>query len=568
MALTEIQLRNLISFNVPDNTQGIVTPFKIREVMNEIVTKAFDSQLDSLVADNPLSFNPTTRSLSMPRATATQSGYLHAFDFAVFNAVAGDYVSQQGEYHNPSWLVELSWEKITDTPTIGTVAAINTNGNGSTYLAGDGTWKTISLSGYVTVSGTETISGAKTFSSLINATGGVGTTGTTDFNFYANNALVGRIFQSTGRWSIGYSSPTDGGYMLDVNGTARFTGMATGVGFEVVLPTLIGSTRYLSVRNSAGTNEPFYVTGNGTVGIQNVLFNLSTQGNGTISATAGVGNANTFLRLQGAASYNATSGTASTFAVGGTSATTSGSMTFNALTINPTINNTGTYAGVFRGVFYNPTLTSLTGTTHIAWENAVGNMLFGTTSGSVGIGANTNIAASAILDITSTTRGVLFPRMTATQRGLISSPATGLLAYQTDGTEGLYFKHSAEWRRFIFANANGFISNTSATPASELDIRDTDSNNDARISLWANAGTIAQIGASTTQMFIDAGNSGPLSFMIGGALKAQLTTDGFMYIINTTSTVNVPVGGGFLYVEGGALKYKGSSGTVTTIANA
>jgi hypothetical protein len=29
-----------------------------------------------------------------------------------------------------------------------------------------------------------------------------------------------------------------------------------------------------------------------------------------------------------------------------------------------------------------------------------------------------------------------------------------------------------------------------------------------------------------------------------------------------------PSGGGVLYVEGGALKYRGSSGTVTTIANA
>jgi len=29
-----------------------------------------------------------------------------------------------------------------------------------------------------------------------------------------------------------------------------------------------------------------------------------------------------------------------------------------------------------------------------------------------------------------------------------------------------------------------------------------------------------------------------------------------------------PTGGGILYTDGGALKYRGSSGTVTTIANA
>jgi hypothetical protein len=42
-----------------------------------------------------------------------------------------------------------------------------------------------------------------------------------------------------------------------------------------------------------------------------------------------------------------------------------------------------------------------------------------------------------------------------------------------------------------------------------------------------------------------------------------------MFIANATTvpTTN-PTGGGVLYVQGGALKYRGSSGTVTTIANA
>lgn len=42
-----------------------------------------------------------------------------------------------------------------------------------------------------------------------------------------------------------------------------------------------------------------------------------------------------------------------------------------------------------------------------------------------------------------------------------------------------------------------------------------------------------------------------------------------MFIPNATTvpTTN-PTGGGILYVEAGALKYRGSSGTVTTIAAA
>lgn len=46
---------------------------------------------------------------------------------------------------------------------------------------------------------------------------------------------------------------------------------------------------------------------------------------------------------------------------------------------------------------------------------------------------------SAMLDIASTTKGVLIPRMTAANRIAITTPASGLLVYQTDGTPGFYY---------------------------------------------------------------------------------------------------------------------------------
>ena len=54
-----------------------------------------------------------------------------------------------------------------------------------------------------------------------------------------------------------------------------------------------------------------------------------------------------------------------------------------------------------------------------------------------GIGTTTP-DASAKLDITSTTKGLLAPRMTSAQRAAISSPANGLLVFQTDGVSGFY----------------------------------------------------------------------------------------------------------------------------------
>jgi hypothetical protein len=46
---------------------------------------------------------------------------------------------------------------------------------------------------------------------------------------------------------------------------------------------------------------------------------------------------------------------------------------------------------------------------------------------------------SAILDVKSTGQGVLVPRMALSDRTLITSPATGLLIYQTDNTPGFYY---------------------------------------------------------------------------------------------------------------------------------
>jgi hypothetical protein len=57
---------------------------------------------------------------------------------------------------------------------------------------------------------------------------------------------------------------------------------------------------------------------------------------------------------------------------------------------------------------------------------------------SVGIGTTTP-HASAQLDISSTTKGMLAPRMTFAQRNAIVSPASGLLVYQTDLVAGFYY---------------------------------------------------------------------------------------------------------------------------------
>jgi hypothetical protein len=71
-------------------------------------------------------------------------------------------------------------------------------------------------------------------------------------------------------------------------------------------------------------------------------------------------------------------------------------------------------------------------------------------SGSVGIGT-TAPNASSILEVKSTTKGMLTPRMTKSQRDAIATPATGLLIYQTDQTPGFYFYNGTAWTASISA---------------------------------------------------------------------------------------------------------------------
>ena len=83
-------------------------------------------------------------------------------------------------------------------------------------------------------------------------------------------------------------------------------------------------------------------------------------------------------------------------------------------------------------------------------------------NGSVGIGT-TAPNTSALLDVTSTSRGLLIPRMTQAQRNAIVSPATGLFIYQTNGTAGFYYYSGTTWTPVSGKGANTSLSNLVTT---------------------------------------------------------------------------------------------------------
>lgn len=75
---------------------------------------------------------------------------------------------------------------------------------------------------------------------------------------------------------------------------------------------------------------------------------------------------------------------------------------------------------------------------------------------SVAINADSSLPdPSAILDLKSTGKGFLIPRMTLAQRNAIAVPAISLLIYQTDNTPGFYFYDGTTWNPVKGAGGSG-----------------------------------------------------------------------------------------------------------------
>ncbi|MDT0556675.1 tail fiber domain-containing protein [Patiriisocius hiemis] len=73
--------------------------------------------------------------------------------------------------------------------------------------------------------------------------------------------------------------------------------------------------------------------------------------------------------------------------------------------------------------------------------------------------------SSSMLDIESTTSGILIPRMIASERTAISNPAEGLLVYQTDSPEGFYYFDGTVWQEISAGNTGWKTTGNSGTDA-------------------------------------------------------------------------------------------------------
>jgi trimeric autotransporter adhesin len=168
-------------------------------------------------------------------------------------------------------------------------------------------------------------------------------------------------------------------------------------------------------------------------------------------------------------------------------------------------------------------------------------------TGSAGIGTAAPNAA-ALLEVKSTTKGILIPRMTLTQRNAIASPVVGLMIFQTNSTPGFYYYSGTTWTAVSpAAGANRNLSNLLSPVAFNSNLT-PDSNNKRNIGsttlTWHNGffGGTLKIGAytlpatdGTNGQVLTTNGTGNVSWKTagGGGGSSQWTTSGSNIFFNT-----------------------------------
>jgi len=174
----------------------------------------------------------------------------------------------------------------------------------------------------------------------------------------------------------------------------------------------------------------------------------------------------------------------------------------------------------------------------------------------VGIGTSTP-NSSAELEISSTSSGLLIPRMTQAQKTAIASPATGLLIYQTDGTTGYWFYNGAAWTQFSSGSAWGLNGNTGTT----IGTNKLGTNDNQALVIKTNNTEIARIGSNG---YLGIGTNSPTTSLHLNNASSVFFTDGF----EDNTVPPFTTGGNANWVTQGAVKQSGSFGAASgTIAN-
>ena len=179
---------------------------------------------------------------------------------------------------------------------------------------------------------------------------------------------------------------------------------------------------------------------------------------------------------------------------------------------------------------------------------------------------------SSLLEVRSTTKGVLIPRMNTVQMGLIIAPIQGLMIYNTDTKS--FFYYDIAWKEMaikddnvwvkngneIYNSNTGFVGVGTNTPFAKLDVVTASTGVIAKFSggtqTWMEfrennvyRGYLGSFAGNPEDMDFGANTGGKIHFTIGASPKVTISTSGFLGVgktapgapldILSTSTSNV-----------------------------
>jgi hypothetical protein len=232
-------------------------------------------------------------------------------------------------------------------------------------------------------------------------------TDATVLGYRANRYLTTAISAT----SIGSGATASSQYAVALGKIATASGngsIAIGGGLS---STTASATNAIAIGPAASATQQNAIAINGSATATNAISigraaNASAANQICLGITTGGGAATTYIGITGQASNN-----------------TNRTHLYGSLTMGSDTTSSGRLTVRGRG--------NLSTTKTAVFEDSGGSdILVVQDNGVVGIGV-TSPDASAKLEISSTTQGVLFPRMTTTQRGNIASPADGLVIYNT-----------------------------------------------------------------------------------------------------------------------------------------
>lgn len=190
--------------------------------------------------------------------------------------------------------------------------------------------------------------------------------------------------------------------------------------------------------------------------------------------------------------------------------------------------------------------------------------------GRVGIGNGSAIpTTSSILELVSTTRGFLAPRMTATQRGAISSPANGLLVWDSDSTRFMAY-NGTDWKGLAYTSeagsgGGGGMSNPMTTEG-DL-ILGGSSGTPTRLGIGTNGYVLTSNGTTASWQpasgggitvgttTITSGTNGRIAYNNSGVYGEKAVTGTGDVVLATSPTITTPVFATSFSLNDGTTKY-------------